>query len=202
MAGRVLLGGILGSIVAFAWGFMSWMVLPWHTATIHRLTDEPELAQSLPSHADRHGVYAFPYWPDDPGDQAAMDEFLRRHKAGPVGMLIVSPTGRDPMSARTYIQSGAINLAGALLLALLMSQAAGTLRNYLGRVGFAAVMGLFAGLVIWLPLWNWFDFPADFVAVNLADVTATWLAAGLVIAAVVRPRPTALPEVESDETLD
>ena len=26
--------GILGGIIVFMWGMVSWMVLPWHTSTI------------------------------------------------------------------------------------------------------------------------------------------------------------------------
>ena len=37
---RIILAGIIGAIILFVWGSVSWMLLPYHTQTISHLTNE------------------------------------------------------------------------------------------------------------------------------------------------------------------
>lgn len=42
-----------------------------------------------------------------------------------------------------------------------------------------------------LPNWNWFAYPADFTIAAVADKVIAWLLAGVALAAIVRPKPSA-----------
>src|SRR5437867_7468408 len=54
------LGGLIGGMVLFAWGVVSWMLLPWHLATLEKFKDEAKVAQALTANATKSGVYLLP----------------------------------------------------------------------------------------------------------------------------------------------
>src|SRR5438094_7933582 len=54
------LGGLIGGLVLFAWGVVSWMLLPWHLATLEKFKDEANVAQALTANAPKSGVYLLP----------------------------------------------------------------------------------------------------------------------------------------------
>jgi hypothetical protein len=78
-------------------------------------------------------------------------------------------------------------MAAAFLLTWLLLQTSGL--SYRKRVMFIAIAGLAASVIVDVPNWNWWGFSGVYTAVNLIDVTITWLLAGLVIAKVAKPRP-------------
>src|SRR2546428_13605020 len=60
MLKSLLLGGILGGLLLFAWGVVPWMLLPWHLATLEKFKDEAKVAQALTANATKSGVYLLP----------------------------------------------------------------------------------------------------------------------------------------------
>src|SRR5881397_2201976 len=54
------IGGLIGGLVLFAWGVVSWMLLPWHLATLEKFKDEAKVAQALTANATKSGVYLLP----------------------------------------------------------------------------------------------------------------------------------------------
>ncbi len=36
---NLIKGALVGGVIAFAWGWVSWMVLPWHMQTFHKFKD-------------------------------------------------------------------------------------------------------------------------------------------------------------------
>ena len=93
------------------------------------------------------------------------------------------------MSPKQFgIQFASGSLA-ALLAAFLLSQAGGSLA-FVNRVGFVAVLGVFVGLVVNVPYWNWYGFPPDQTLAAIADHTLGWGLAGLVLAAIVKSPKT------------
>src|SRR2546427_1340435 len=60
MLKSISLGGLIGGLVLFAWGVVSWMLLPWHLATLEKFKDEAKVAQALTANATKSGVYLLP----------------------------------------------------------------------------------------------------------------------------------------------
>ena len=187
---RVIVGSVVGAIVYFFWGAFSWMVLPWHNATMKSLPQEEQTMIELKSDVPESGAYYFPAMPHgnytDEQLKVAEDAFMERHKKGPIGMLFYCKEGMDPMSSSSYVRALGFNFIAALIISLLLSKT--SLNCYRCRVAFVAGMGLFGGVVSYLSLWNWMHFPLDYCAVMTADLLAGWLVAGLVIAAIVKPK--------------
>lgn len=194
MAGKVMAGSFLGAIVLFAWGAASWMFLPFHNMTTHEFPQEEGLRQLIRTGSTRPtAVYWFPRPPHGPQagtpvDAAAQQEWERKWQEGPIGLLIVRKGGLEPMPVSAFVFGFGIQLGGALLASVFLAAAATSLPRYGMRVAFVSLLGLFAGVVVHLPYWNWMTFPADFTLVQIVDTFFGYVLAGFVIGAVVRPR--------------
>jgi len=60
MVKKLLLGTVLGGLIVFAWGAISWMVLPWHAATLQAFTNEAAVSKVIQANAPQPGVYFLP----------------------------------------------------------------------------------------------------------------------------------------------
>ena len=74
-------------------------------------------------------------------------------------------------------------LVGAFLLAHVSP-----LVGFGSRLLFVTLLGLLPGLGVNLSYWNWYGFTTDYTVAQLADHVMGLLAAGLVLAGLVKPR--------------
>jgi hypothetical protein len=186
MVKRIILGGLLGGILVFNWGFVAHMLLPLGTIGVHALPDEATVVGPIRSTIKAPGFYLFPGM--DMSGKASESEqkaWEERAKQGPVGVLIVQPQGGDGISPRLLLTELGTNTVSALLAALLLAQVRVT-AGYWTRVGFVTLLGILAFVTVLVPYWNWYSFPADFVASEAIEHTVGSFLAGLVLAAIVR----------------
>ena len=186
MVKRVLLGGILGGILVFNWGYVAHMVLPLGEMACHQIPDEAAVISTVRTTIKEPGFYLFPgIETSKHPSESEMQAWQEKAKQGPVGVLIVRPQGGEGMTPLTLGTEFGTNIVSALLAALVLSQVrAGA--SYWTRVGLVTLMGLFAFVTVIVPYWNWYSFPADFVTSEVIEHTVGWLLAGLVMAAIVR----------------
>lgn len=176
---RIVLASLLAGAAVFVWGVVSWMVLPWHTATIRDLTDGEPVVEMLGDRLESSGVYHYPGLGEE-GDQEAIQE---RHRQGPnINLLVWSTEGSDPRSSWPFVGGFAMNIVAALLAASLLARAAVVLPRYRDRVLFVALLGGFAAVATRISDWNWGLLPLDFSLVMAIDLTIAWFVAGLVLA--------------------
>jgi len=208
MLKSISLGGLIGGLVLFAWGVVSWMLLPWHLATLEKFKDEAKVAQALTANATKSGVYLLPnvhkHEPGMPEAKAKKAEAKRkkaetkREKAetkrkkaeaegmkrmiqGPVMFAAVNLQGTSGSGAALPIQLVTSIVSAFLATWLLMNT---TLPGYWPRVGFLVVLALTAGVICHVPDWNWWGFSAGYTAVAFADLLIGWTLAGLAIVKV------------------
>ncbi|MGQ0810273.1 MAG: hypothetical protein ACT4OO_03495 [Nitrospiraceae bacterium] len=183
----LVVGGLLGGLVLFVWGAVSWMVLSWHLTTLEKFADETAVAAVLTLTARQPGVYIFPneHKPDPamPKNQPQVAEEADRNRVqqAPFMFAAVSPQGSGSMGAALWVQL-ATQLTGAFLGTWLVLQTRGL--TYFGRVSFLVILALTAAVLCHLPYWNWWHFSTSFTAVACADLLIGWFLAGLVIAKV------------------
>jgi hypothetical protein len=188
MLKSIFLGGLIGGLVLFAWGVVSWMLLPWHLATLEKFTDEATVAQALAANAPKSAVYILPnahkYEPGMTEEQRKMAEAegMKRMMQGPVMFAALRPQGASGMGSALPVQLFT-GIMAAILATWLLAQA--TLLDYWQRVGFVVMLALTAGVVCHIPYWNWWGFSASYTAVTFADLLVSWFLAGLVIAKMV-----------------
>jgi hypothetical protein len=192
MIRSLVLGTILGGLVAFLWSSVSWEVIGWHEKTLTTFQNEDDVSAVIASHITQSGTYLLPAGPSQAGmtseqKKAAQNVQMQKMQKGPVMFAAIRRDGFGSFT-RGLVAQVLIQMAGALLLTWLLLQTSGL--SYTRRVAFLAVAGLAASVVADLPNWNWWGVSGAYTAVNLIDYTITWLLAGLVIAKVAKPRAT------------
>ncbi|MBD3167063.1 hypothetical protein GF324_10720 [bacterium] len=192
MSRKSWIGGLLGGLVVFIWGNLSWTVIPIHE---FHMKDVPEAAineEVIRTDMLATGVYHFPGFPSEEEMQAdpkaAMAGMMEEYMEGPIiHFMVVDADGGPWMNPISFLWYFLINVGSALLIAWMLSKAVGGLPKYTGRFVFVLVAGLFAFLFGPLTMWNWWHFPANFTFATLIDYVISWGGAGLVMAHFIRP---------------
>ena len=177
MIRRLLAGAIAGGLVAFAWGAVSWMVLPWHRTTLRSFTNELFVAKTVLQNAPQPGVYLLlpSRWEDS----------ARERQGVPKGLMFFGAVRREsPKMFFYYLRGLGVEMLGALLISWFLLTL--PLLDYWARVRVALFMGLGAGFLARLSDWNWWGFSTRFTLFSMLDLVITWTLAGLVIARLVK----------------
>lgn len=191
---RLLIAALLGGLVHYLWGTLSWTVLPFHTMTMNQAPDEAGLSAALAA-LPESGVYYIPGMPHDHATGAATPEqveaWAARHRAGPLASIYLRLEGAQPMSPRVFAVGFLLSASSAFLVALILKTAA--IATYRLRAAIGALIGVFLAIQADLMLWNYMFFPLDHTLAMMLDAVAGWTLAGLAIAAVMRPARPAPP---------
>ena len=200
MTKKILLAGLLGGLGLFVWGFMSHMVLGLGQVGIKEMPYEQPVVDAMKAGLPKPGLYFFPGMglgdhPTRDQQKAAMPQYAEKYKAGPVGILVYSPTGTTMMSPGQLLTELGLNIVEALIAAWLLSLATG-LVSFGSRVGFVLVLGMLSAIVTNIQYWNWYGFPADFTGAAIFSQVVGFLFVGLIVAAFVKApvaRPVSVP---------
>jgi hypothetical protein len=184
MKKSIWLGGLLGGVVAFLWGWVTWGVLPFHSSTLLKFKDEAPVLAALAANAPVPGVYLVPNGQAGaesltPEQRKAQQEAaMKQWQSGPSAIMSVRTVG--PSFGSILGAGVVIYLVSGLLLAWLVSRTSGL--SYWGKVGFVVVTAITAGVLVNLPEWNWWGFSTGYTAVAFFDLIVAWFLGGLVIA--------------------
>ena len=169
MLKKLILGAVLGGAVAFGWGAVSWMVLPWHATTLKTFTDEAAVARVVRQNAPEPGMYLL----------------VPKQQTAPKGFMFFGAVRHEAPEMKVYYLRGlATEMVGALLISWFLLLLAPM--DYWSRVLVSAMMGLAAAVLARLPDWNWWSFSTSFTVMAMVDLVITWFVAGLVIAGVAK----------------
>lgn len=193
MTRRLLLGTLVGTLAAFAWAYVSWSAVRLYDWAVQPLPGEAELAPAIATAVPRDGAYAFPWIDVDTlatatpeARRESVDSWRRRTQDGPVGILLVRKQGKDPLTAQRYLTGAGYLAFCSFLLSALM--AGMRCPSWAGRWAIGMLIALFAAMAADGPDMAWFQLPARWVYMGIADTFLTWTVASAAIAAVVRPR--------------
>jgi len=176
----LILGTLLGTLVALACNVISWDVLDWRDANLSTFDDDSEVTSVIAKNATHDGIYVLPGGPNSVSDSKVAVDALRK---GPVVFAAIQVHGFGSFTKAMIAQAIDLFIA-AFLATWLLSQTSGL--NYVRRVLFVGVIGLAASVISDLPNWTWWGFPASYTAICLIDTTVTWLLVGLVIARTIQ----------------
>src|SRR5574337_469124 len=179
---RVLVAGLIGGIVMFAWGVLAHMALGLGNVGIHLPTNENVVLSSLHEGlGEQSGVYILPSLdPKQMGDAAVLKAYSAKATTSPYAWVVYLPQGEDMMQMGPQIgRQWASDTLAALALAFVLGLAGLGFRR---RVALAAAAAVFAWLGTMLPYWNWYRFPLDFTLAALIEQLVGWLLAGAVMA--------------------
>src|SRR5262249_12899656 len=115
---------------------------------------------------------------------------MKLAQEGPSMTIIYHKEGMDAMSP-AYFAVGYVQLVGsALFAAVLLSLAAPSLRAYSARVGFVALLGLFAAFAVNVAEIVWYSHPWQWPLMVAVFNASGWALASLVLGAIIRPART------------
>lgn len=195
---RVFVGGLLAAVVVFAYLMASWMVFDFHRGTILPLPESWRDAFAAQEPIVQSGVYAEPMPPEpDPAaspeeTQRRLDEFLARHRRGPLVTVFYRREGAEPFSPLLLVQGFGLDVIAAWIAGLILFLGRAAFYSYPQRVVVVALMGAFTAVVAHGGYFVWMSFEWGFTLAMACDVIVSWLLAGLVLAAIVKETPTDL----------
>ncbi len=189
---RVLLSTIIGGILVFAWSMVSWMVLPYHTQSMHQFKDETAFTKLIAEQVDESGVYVLPFVPGDTLTKPASEQrnlwevVQNKQQQGPLVFASVALNGTGVDIKQSMLYSLALQMAGAFLISLLLC--CFCCSGYFCRLATVSLVGLLVGLLGCLPYSIWWKFSLAFTLACGLDAFVGWTIAGFFMAAIVKPR--------------
>jgi len=197
---KILLAAFLGALVCVAWNAASWMVLKWHDSVMHRFHNESLVATTLRTDAEdelkrfqlESGVFLMSgaprKLPERPEETAVAEAGVRPKASEPplFVFMIIHPGERSAPLWLSLVYVLARSFVACLLLALMLSWTFHL--DYLQRVIFCVLGGVFAALVADLPMLIWLEAPPRYIFINFADRLCEWTLAGVVIAMIIEGR--------------
>src|SRR5262245_39351587 len=119
---RVIIAGIVGGIVMFAWGFVSHMFLGVGEAGVKPMPNDEAVIACLKDNLPDAGLYFSPAMDmsrtPTTEEQAA---WMAKYEAGPNVFLVYRPVGITPLSPRQLGLELASNILAALFGAFILS---------------------------------------------------------------------------------
>lgn len=184
---RILIAAFAAAVAMFAWSAIAHMATPLASTGVSQMQDEKVVLGAMKQGiGEKPGLYIFPWV--DPKDPQMMEKMKARMKIDPDGILIYHPVGSistdmGPLMIKEFVKELAQSLIAAFLLSLTV------LTGYAARAGFVVLIGVFAALGQDASYWIWYAFPLDYTLAQIAMALGQAVAAGLVIAAILKPKP-------------
>ncbi len=185
---RISLAALLSAVVLMLWGYVFWVVLDVPRFVLHPIPASDPLATALRAKNLSTGVYVWPSRPSDAdNDPRRWKAYQEQRRRGPVVQMFYARQGVELLSttlgARGLLHFFATSLLAGTLLALVGPR----LKNYRERVGFVALLGLFATVMVNLSPPIWFHHPWDYHLLMAMVDCINALLMGIVLAAIVKP---------------
>ncbi len=178
---KSFIGIVSATVIVFAWGSVSWMLLPFHEASIHQFENQEAVtAAILEAAKDGAGVYVSPYT-----EGMTEAESQAAYRKGPMIFTSIRPgSDADYTMGSQFLRAVLATLVAALILGIMLSAAAPRL-NYIGRVLFVTLGGAFAAVAATYPNQIWWEFPVSFIGISMIDHVVGWFLAGLAMAGLI-----------------
>jgi hypothetical protein len=193
---KIVSAGILGGIILWVWGFLSWVVLPLHLSSIRTIPNETEIVGMLGRSLPEKGVYEFPAMPREAAgmpaaeQEAAMAAYMQKYQSGPTGMIFFDPEGKDPFMVNQMISGLLIFILSASMVAWLLSRSTAAGESFLSRIVYCGMIGTLIAVGCHLSDWNWMGYPFDWTRALMFDSIIAWVLAGMGISAIIKQKPT------------
>jgi len=180
---KIILGALSGGIVAYLWGVLSWMILPWHMEKFSEVKNQDKFISLVKENFTESGIYLIPNFPKNP-DPDVQNEYMRKKSEGPSGILFLNPHGSVNFQSAMIVDI-VLKLIYAALLSILSIFLA--LKCFYQRAFALTLFATMGGILIHLNNWNWWGYPLGFTLIEIFDLIVAWLLASLAIAKLTAP---------------
>jgi hypothetical protein len=184
MIQRIIKCGLIGGLILFVWGAVSWTVLPWQKGQMKSFSDEGDVRSSIVDNANSSGLYVLPNLHKYAGNPEGMASARAKMAEGPYVVAAVSLEGRNPNMMGSSVQSLILKIVAACLVTWLLfkTRQANAQLEFNASVKFVTVVGIVVALLATIPYGIWFGFPSHFVIGSIIEIVFGWFFAGLAIA--------------------
>lgn len=173
MKHALIKSALIGGLIVFIWGMISWVVLPFHKSSIGHFQDEQAVAQVIQQNVYSSGVYRIPSSPS-----------MSQQQNMPYVFASVRLEGRMFSMPVAIVMELIASIVAAGLITWLLLQTKGL--RYGKKVAFVTVVGLIVGILSQVPAWTWLNFPGSNALLCLIDLIIGWFLAGLAIGKIVK----------------
>jgi hypothetical protein len=182
---KIFTAGLVGGVILFVWGFLAWVILPFHTGAIRTFANEEAVVATMSAGSPAKGVYMFPAQP--PKSQVAENEaWVKKMEKGPTGIVVFDPGGMSPMMPLQMVVGFINGVLSAMLAAWFLSRSTAANRSYFARVAFCGALGIFISLTAHIVNWNWMNYPFNYTSGLVADTVIGWTLVGLGIGKIIK----------------
>ncbi|HYL05708.1 MAG TPA: hypothetical protein VE075_06695 [Thermoanaerobaculia bacterium] len=189
MGKKVLLGGLVGSVIVFL------VSAAWHMTPglgeigVKGLPAEDSVLAGLRASVREPGLYFFPapnMSANRTKEQVKADEaaYLERYRQGPSGILVYQPGGEGLNFGKLLVYQYLLGLVASFLIAWILALTAAA-TTYGARVLLVLLITLFGAFIYDLPAWNWYGFPMSYTIAHSASWLVSWGVAALAMARIV-----------------
>jgi hypothetical protein len=187
MAIRLLIGAFVAAIVMFVWGWVFWALLAVQLGVMRQA--DSEVIDVMVKHAPEleSGEYFYPMQPGPGASEDDTKNFVDKHNKGPLVEISYQAGGANPMDPLQFGLGFVHFVALGIIAGFLLIMALKSLPTYLGRVGYVFLLGIFASAAIDVAAVIWFHHPWRYPTMVAIYHGSTWLLAGLVLGAFIRP---------------
>ena len=183
---RIAIAGVVGGIVFFIWGAVGHMFLGVGEWGVKPMPNEDAVIACMKSNIPNAGLYFAPGM--DMTRRPTDEEYAAwsaKYEAGPNVFLVYRPTGIEAMSPHQLGIELLSNILAALVGAFMLSFVQ---PSFMKRVIVATGIGVAAWLSVNVSYYDWYRFPANFVASELLEQAVGWALSGAAMAMIVRSR--------------
>jgi hypothetical protein len=183
---RIAIAGIVGGIVMFVWGAVGHMFLGVGEYGVKPMPNDEAVIACMKANIPDPGLYFSPAM--DMSRTLSEEEqnaWMAKYEAGPNVFLVYRPVGVTPMSTRQLGIELLSNILAALVGAFILSFVQ---PSFFKRLIVATCIGMAAWLSINVSYYDWYRFPANFVASELIEQAIGWALSGAAMAMIVRAR--------------
>lgn len=186
---RILLAGLLGAIAMYVWMSIAHMATPLAMMGVSHLNSEQPVMDAI--HTDlgtKSGFYLYPWSEDMSAD--GMKAQQARVDANGAGLIVYRAPGTASVSmVQPLIHEFLSELVQSLIAAWLVAQM--VIATYARRVLFVSAVGFAVGIGTNVSYHIWYGFPTSYTIANIIIQAVGYVAAGLVIAAMLRRKDVA-----------
>lgn len=178
--GKLLKGGVLGGLVLFLWGVISWTVLDWHSSTLEKFPNEGA-ASAFINQLPKSGMYL-----QKPELSLGGQEQSATKGNAPIIFAAVSNNDPDTNMVTHLVLSLITQIIAAIIITGLV-----LIKPHIqfgGRLFQVILFALAAGIVTYVPYMNWFHFSFYYTLISIIDLLIGWFLAGMVISYFTRPK--------------
>ncbi len=182
---RQIIGVVLAAVAVYMWGFLYWGASTIPYSAWQATNDDAAAGKALLEHFPVSGTYYVPGMYNDEETRNRLSE------AGPVAFVHIQREGRPVVDPSIMLNGFLLTLVTACLISVLLKRALPALGSYTERVGFVALVGVTAVVMIDCGDAVWWKIPWGWKMYQIFYDLVAWVIAGLVLAKFVRPEAAA-----------